>query len=90
MAVYAMLVIVLSQLSWYWALKRLAPAAVTRWTVLTPALAVAYAFVINGERPGVAQISALGFVTAGILVSNLGKLTPPGTADSAESSVSAS
>ena len=90
MVVYALVVIVLAQLAWFRSLKLLPPTTIARWTVMTPALAMAYAYFINGEAPAVQQLTALGFITVGILVSNLGKFTPAGAADSAECSVAAS
>jgi drug/metabolite transporter (DMT)-like permease len=90
MLVYAAVVIVLAQLAWYRSLERLSPAAVARWTVLMPVLAVGYAFLINGERPGPPQLAGLAFVTAGIVVSNLGRRTPRGMSPAPETSVAAS
>ncbi len=90
MLVYALLVIVTGQFSWYKGIAQLSPASVARWTVMTPALTVAYAFLINGEHPSNVQMIALGFVTLGIVVSNIGKFAPKGTSDNAESSVAAS
>ena len=81
--------IVAAQFAWYRAIAVLDPAAVARWTVLTPVLAVIYAWLLNGERASTAQLVGLGFVVAGILVSNLGRRTPRACSDSAESSVAA-
>ncbi|MDJ0864970.1 MAG: DMT family transporter [Myxococcota bacterium] len=89
MLVYAALVIVAAQLAWYRALDRLTPASVARWAALTPLLAFGYAIVINGERPSWTHVAALACVTVGTLVSNLGRLTPPGSSDSGETSVGA-
>ncbi len=89
MLVYALVVIVAAQLLWYRAIDRLTPASVARWTLMTPALAVAFAFFINGERPSWLQLAALALITAGILVGSLGKRTPKGQSDSAEQSVAA-
>ena len=90
MLVYALVVVVVAQFAWYKAIAVLSPASVARWTVLTPVLAFGYAFVINGERPTLMHVVALVCVTTGIVVSNLGKFTPPGTSDNAESSVAGS
>ncbi len=90
MAVYALLVILASQFLFYGALRRLPPTSVARWTVFTPALAVAYAYLLNGERPSGAQAAALVLVTAGLVVSTLGRRTPPAMPESAESAVAAS
>lgn len=90
MMVYAALVVVTGQLTWYKAISELSAATVARWTALVPILAVGYAFAINGERPSMTQLVALGFVTLGILVSNLGSFIPKGTPESGETAVAAS
>ena len=90
MVVYALVIVVVSQLAWYRGISLLSPASVARWTVMTPVLAIGYAYLINGERPSTTQFLALGFVMVGILVSNIGKFTPKGGSDSAEGSVAAS
>ena len=90
MVVYALFVIVAAQFAWFRSISVLTPATIAKWTVVTPVLAMAYAFLINGETPGQTQLIALSFVTLGILVSNVGKFTPKGVSDNAEGSVSAS
>lgn len=90
MLVYALVIIVTGQFAWYKGISQLSPASVARWTVMTPVLAVAYAYLINGEHPSMKQLMALGFIMLGIVVSNIGKLMPPGPSDNAESSVAAS
>ena len=90
MLVYAPVVIVSAQFAWFRAIAALEPASIARWTVFTPALAVGYAYLLNGERPSGVQVAALGFITVGIIVSNVSKFTPKGTSDNAEGSVAAS
>lgn len=90
MTVYAALVVVTGQLTWYKAISELSAATVARWTAIVPVIAIGYAFVINGERPSATRIVALGFVTAGTLVSNFGRLLPKGTPESGETAVAAS
>jgi drug/metabolite transporter (DMT)-like permease len=90
MVVYALIVIVAAQLLWYRGVAKLTPASIARWTVMTPALAVGFAYIINGEEPSWVQLTALGFITAGIVVSSLGKRTPKGQPENAEQSVAAS
>jgi drug/metabolite transporter (DMT)-like permease len=90
MMVYALVIIIIGQAAWYRGISQLTPASVARWTVMTPALAVGYAYLINGEHPSTMQLLALGFILVGIIVSNIGKFTPPGSSDNAESSVAAS
>ncbi len=89
MVVYASIVIVAAQLAYYRALHRLTPASIARWAAFTPLIAFVYAVAINGEDPTTTQLVALGFVTAGTVVSNLGRFTPPGTSESGETSVGA-
>jgi len=89
MAVYALVVIVASQFLWYRSIGVLAPASVARWTVMTPALAMSYAFFLNGEHPSASQLVALALVSAGLLVSALGRRNPPAVPESAEGSVAA-
>jgi hypothetical protein len=50
-------------------------------------LAVGFAYFLNGERPSVVQISALAFITLGLIVSNMGSFFPKGVSDNAEGSV---
>ncbi len=90
MMVYALVIVVIGQAAWYRGITQLTPASVARWTVMTPALAVAYAYLINGEHPSNMQLLALAFILLGIVISNIGKFTPAGSSDNAESSVAAS
>ncbi len=90
MVVYALVVIVTAQFAWFRSISVLTPATIAKWTVMTPVLAMGFAFLINGETPGQMQLVALSFVTLGTLVSNVGKFTPKGVSDSGEASISAS
>lgn len=90
MLIYGLVIIVISQFAWYRGNERLTPASVARWTFFTPIMAVAYAYLINGEQPNTTQLSALGIIMIGILISNIGKFTPKGNSEHAESSVAAS
>ena len=90
MIVYALIIIVTSQFAWFRAIEALPPASIAKWTVFTPILAVSYAYFLNGERPSGVQISALAFITLGLVVSNIGSFFPKGVSDNAEGSVAAS
>ena len=90
MVIYAAIVVVAGQLTWYRAIAVLSPATVARWTAIVPVLAMVYAYLINGERPSRTQVVALVFVTLGLLISNLGKLVPKGAPESGETAVAAS
>jgi len=89
MIVYALIIIVASQFAWFRAIEALPPASIAKWTVFTPILAVSYAYFLNGERPSVVQISALAFITLGLVVSNIGSFFPKGASDNPEGSVAA-
>jgi len=90
MVVYALIIIVTSQFAWFRAIEALPPASIAKWTVFTPFLAVGYAYFLNGERPSLIQISALAFITFGLVVSNIGSFFPKGASDNPEGSVAAS
>lgn len=90
MLVYALVIIVVGQFAWYRGISLLSPASVARWTVMTPVLAVGYAYLINGEQPSMTQLVALALIMLGIVISSIGKFTPKGSSDNAESSVAAS
>jgi hypothetical protein len=44
MLVYALVIVVIGQAAWFRGISQLSPASVARWTVMTPALAVGYAY----------------------------------------------
>jgi drug/metabolite transporter (DMT)-like permease len=90
MAVYALIIIVASQLTWFHAIEALSPTTIPKWTFITPILAVSYAYFLNGERPTMFQIVALGLITIGLIVSNIGSFFPKGSSDNPEGSVAAS
>jgi drug/metabolite transporter (DMT)-like permease len=90
MAVYALIIVVASQLAWFRAIETLPPASIAKWTVFTPILAVGYAYVLNGERPSVVQILALTLITLGLVVSNIGSFFPKGASENPEGSLAAS
>ncbi len=90
MLVYSVVVIVVAQLLWYSAVRQVEASTVAKWTVLTPIIAIIYAFFLNGERPSFAQLAALSLVTVGVLIANLGRLVPKPVSDAPESAISAS
>ncbi|MEM6611501.1 MAG: DMT family transporter [Cyanobacteria bacterium P01_C01_bin.72] len=77
MSVYGLFVVVLAQLMWYSALKRLDSKTVGSLTALSPIFSIFYAFVLNGELPTQVQLSALAVIFVGLLISNLGKKRSP-------------
>jgi drug/metabolite transporter (DMT)-like permease len=73
MAIYALVVIVLSQFFWYAALDRLDSQAVGKWSTVAPVFGVVYAFLLNGERPSVPQVLAFVVIMVGLLITNFSK-----------------
>ena len=73
MSVYGLVVVVLAQLMWYSALRRLDSKTVGSLTSLSPIFSIFYAYVLNGESPSQVQIAALLVILIGLFVSNLGK-----------------
>lgn len=92
MAFYSVIVVVLSQVTWFSAIARLTPAEAAKWTVLSPVFGVAFAFLINQQVPSMLQLSALGLVSIGILITALkgGEARKPAASTgSAENSLAA-
>lgn len=90
MGVYGLIIIVAAQLAWYHAIENLPPANIAKWAFLTPILGVSYAYFLNGERPSIGQIVALGIITIGLVVANIGSFSPKGSSDNPEGSLTAS
>ncbi len=70
MAIYALIIVVTSQFTWYAAIRRLKPAAVAKWTLLTPVLSIVFAYFINGQIPTQYQFIGLGLVSIGVLITS--------------------
>lgn len=77
MTIYAVVIVLGSQFTWYSAITRLEPTQVTKWTVMTPAFGVLFAYLINDEVPSIVDLSALALITVGIVISNIGSTPPP-------------
>lgn len=73
MVVYALIIIVLAQFLWYAALEQLSSNTVGKWTALSPVFGVTYAFLLNGERPSMAQVLAFLVIMAGITVTGFNR-----------------
>lgn len=73
MSVYALIVIVFAQFLWYASIDSLDASTVGRLTVLSPIFGVAYAFLLNGERPSQIQAMTLIITIVGVLISSLGR-----------------
>ena len=80
MAIYALIVIVLSQFLWYAALGRLDSRVIGRWSSISPLFGVLYAFLLNGERPTEVQLLSFVVIMVGIAITTLRPATPAITA----------
>ena len=87
MLVYGGAVVVLAQLAWYRALNDLPSATIGTWANLTPVLALFFAAVLLGERPGLAQSIGGVVIIAGMLIA--GRDKRPMTEGSMENSLAA-
>ncbi len=77
MLVYGLGVVVLSQIAWYRSLAVLAPSTVASWSMMSPALAILFAYLLLREVPGTAQIIGGVVIAAGMVVARLGARKPP-------------
>ncbi|MEM7167067.1 MAG: EamA family transporter [Planctomycetota bacterium] len=68
MLVYAIVVVVIGQSAWYYSLERCRPEQVATATLLTPFLAVAFAYLLLGEVPQVAHWIGGGVILTGMLI----------------------
>ena len=76
MSVYGLIVVVLAQLLWYSALKRLDSKTVGGLTSLSPIFGICYAYLLNGESPSSVQLSSLVVILLGLFISNISKKKP--------------
>ena len=74
MSIYSLVVIVFAQFLWYASADNLDSRTVGQLTVISPIFGVAYAFLLNGERPSGVQTLSLIVVILGVLISSLGGL----------------
>lgn len=92
MLIYALVIVVTSQVTWHAAISRLDPAAITRWTVLSPVFGITYAYFLNGETPTPTHIIALALVSIGILIASYRgshERTPKSSSNAPECSLAA-
>ena len=73
MGIYALIVIVCAQFLWYAAVNSLDSRIIGRLTVMSPIFGVAYAFILNGERPSRIQLLTLLVVIIGVAIASAGK-----------------
>lgn len=92
MLIYALVIVVTSQFTWYAAIQRMQPASVAKWTVLTPVLGIVFAYFINDQLPTMTQIIGLILVSIGIGVTSWRgpqERRPKNSPESAEASLAA-
>ena len=70
MLIYALVIVVSSQFTWYAAVQRLEPSTVAKWTVLTPVMGIVFAYFINDQLPTMAQVIGLALVSVGIWITS--------------------
>lgn len=71
MIVYAALVVVLGQLTWFRAVGSLSSGIVSAWTTLTPVLGILFAYLLLHEVPDMSQWMAAAFILGGMAVSQI-------------------
>ena len=76
MSIYGLIIIVLSQLMWYSALKRLNSKTVGSLTSLSPIFSIFFAYILNGESPSQVQLTALVVIIIGLLIASFAKKKP--------------
>ena len=69
MTIYAALLVVVAQCAWYRALAVLPATTIANWSVWTPVLSIAFAFLLLGEVPGKAQLLGGVVIFVGVVVS---------------------
>ena len=71
MAVYAALVVVLGQMTWFRAVGSLSSGVVSAWSTLTPVLGVLFAYLILHEIPDMSQWIAAFIIIGGLTITQL-------------------
>jgi len=74
MTVYAALVVVLGQMTWFRAVSALSSGIVSAWSTLTPVLGVLFAYLMIHEIPNGSQWVAAFIIIGGLVITQL----PPG------------
>lgn len=84
MLIYGSVIVVLGQLAWYHGIKKADASTVAKYSALTPAMAIAAGFVINGQTPSSIQLLSLGLVTFGVIISDFSRFFPKSAGQSVE------
>ena len=77
MLVYGLGVVAVSQIACYRSLRVLDPSTVASWSMISPVLAIFFAYLLLREGPGLAQIIGGAVIAVGMVVSRLGARKPP-------------
>ena len=75
MLVYAAVVVVLGQLTWFRAVTELPAATVSTWAAIVPVIAIGFAWLLLMEVPDVPQIAGAVVILAGVAIARTGKTT---------------
>ncbi len=71
MMVYAALVVVLGQITWFRAITSLSSGIVSAWSTLTPILGILFAYLLLHEVPDMSQWTAAAVILAGMAISQI-------------------
>ena len=71
MTVYAALVVVLGQMTWFRAVGALSSGVVSAWSTLTPVLGILFAYLIVHEIPDMSQWVAALIIIGGLVITQL-------------------
>ncbi len=71
MTVYAALVVVLGQITWFRAITSLSSGIVSAWSTLTPVLGILFAYLLLYEVPDMSQWTAAAVILAGMAISQI-------------------
>ncbi len=71
MTVYAALVVVFGQITWFRAITSLSSGIVSAWSTLTPILGILFAYLLLHEVPDMSQWTAAAVILAGMAISQI-------------------
>lgn len=74
MTFYALVIVLIGQFAWYRSLTALPAPVVSKWSMLLPAFAVAFAFLLLGEIPMTIHWIAAAIIVAGMVVARRGSI----------------
>ena len=71
MMVYAALVVVLGQITWFRAITSLSSGTISAWSTLTPVLGILFAYLLLHEVPDMSQWMGAAVILAGMAISQI-------------------